>query len=849
MQPRKTVNILLSIFLISSSLLTSRVPIANATGTIYIRADGSIDPPTPLIQQNGNIYTFTGDIFESIVLEKSGITIDGNGFKVQGVGAGAGLDLTSTINVIVQNVNVAQFRLGIYASSAFNITLTNNTVIGLSHPSTNDWNANGITLIGPGNNTIKENNLSLNQRGIFIYGPGHGNKISNNTLSLNQYGILLGSQCDDNIISDNFFTENVDGLHLDRSKNNLIKDNIMINNINSGVYLDPVGDGYNIIRHNTLTNNSYGIRSDLPYRGNNTITNNRITLSRQVGIKLDNSKNNKIYHNNFVNNTQHATVSQFVTNFWDNGYPVGGNFWTNYAGEDLIKGPYQNETGSDGIGDTSYTINEQNLDRYPLMHSWSFLSIHNMNTGLGYATIQQAINANETLNNHTIFVEEGIYYECLIVNKSISLIGKDRTNTILDGNKTGKVIQITASHVTVCGFTIRNCATRDSGIDVFLSNGNNINNNIFENNYFGMFFYYSNNNIIMDNTASNGTYDGIRLFFSNNNSLINNYFSSNLKRGIYLVESKNNTLANNIIIYCGHGGYGGIIFENSHSNALLNNTVSKNTDGIYLVASRNNVFVGNNASFNSNYGLCLDSSGESLLANNTFSSNLYNFHVRGNFFSNFNNSIDTSNTVGGNPICYLINETNTMYDAQTIVGVVYLINCNNVTIKDQTVTHNGYGILLWNTTNCQIMNVTISNNMKGIRIQNSHNNTIFHNNFIDNIKQAETVSSSFNLWDNNFEGNYWSDYTGVDLNHDGIGDNPHIIDADNQDNYPLMSLFIEGDCNHDGIVDIKDATFIGFAWNTTKGMPGYIPHADLNMDNAINMEDAEIIRKNWQRHI
>jgi len=56
---------------------------------------------------------------------------------------------------------------------------------------------------------------------------------------------------------------------------------------------------------------------------------------------------------------------------WDNGYPSGGNYWSDYKDADLYSGPYQNETGSDGIGDTPYTIDANNVDRYPLMSPWS----------------------------------------------------------------------------------------------------------------------------------------------------------------------------------------------------------------------------------------------------------------------------------------------------------------------------------------------------------------------------------------------------------------------------------------------------------------------------------------------
>jgi nitrous oxidase accessory protein NosD len=52
-------------------------------------------------------------------------------------------------------------------------------------------------------------------------------------------------------------------------------------------------------------------------------------------------------------------------NTWDNGYPSGGNYWSDYNGTDFYSGIYQNATGSDGIGDTPYTMNANNQDRFP----------------------------------------------------------------------------------------------------------------------------------------------------------------------------------------------------------------------------------------------------------------------------------------------------------------------------------------------------------------------------------------------------------------------------------------------------------------------------------------------------
>jgi hypothetical protein len=64
-------------------------------------------------------------------------------------------------------------------------------------------------------------------------------------------------------------------------------------------------------------------------------------------------------------------------------------------------------------------------------------------------------------------------------------------------------------------------------------------------------------------------------------------------------------------------------------------------------------------------------------------------------------------------------------------------------------------------------------------------NTFYHNNFI-NVRWNKNLSSTSMIWDNGVEGNHWNNYLGTDSNHNGIGDTPHLIDANNQDKYPLM---------------------------------------------------------------
>ena len=118
---------------------------------------------------------------------------------------------------------------------------------------------------------------------------------------------------------------------------------------------------------NSIAGNSVGISSNSS--SSNTVSGNSIT-ENQHGAVLAYCSGNVIFHNDFVNNTQQTVLYGSTPNSWDNGYPSGGNYWSDYNGVDLHNGPYQNITGSDGIGDTSYVIDANNTDNYPLTKPW-----------------------------------------------------------------------------------------------------------------------------------------------------------------------------------------------------------------------------------------------------------------------------------------------------------------------------------------------------------------------------------------------------------------------------------------------------------------------------------------------
>jgi parallel beta-helix repeat protein len=117
-------------------------------------------------------------------------------------------------------------------------------------------------------------------------------------------------------------------------------------------------------------------------------------------------------------------------------------------------------------------------------------------------------------------------------------------------------------------------------------------------------------------------------------------------------------------------------------------------------------------------------------------------------------------------------------------------------ISGNYLTNNQVGIQFSSDTmNNTIVGNNIENNSLGIGIAGSSDNIFYNNNFINNschvsdmgISLPHVVSPSVNLWDDGVTGNYWSNYTGQDTNGDNIGDSPHFIYENNQDDYPLMA--------------------------------------------------------------
>jgi parallel beta-helix repeat protein len=112
------------------------------------------------------------------------------------------------------------------------------------------------------------------------------------------------------------------------------------------------------------SNNADGIR--LAQTTSSLVTDNVFSENLR-GVNLENSAGIVTSHNEFKDNADQVRDNKGGENSWDHGYPAGGNYWSDYIGTDLFKGPSQNESDADGIGDLPYEIDSNSHDYYPLM--------------------------------------------------------------------------------------------------------------------------------------------------------------------------------------------------------------------------------------------------------------------------------------------------------------------------------------------------------------------------------------------------------------------------------------------------------------------------------------------------
>jgi parallel beta-helix repeat protein len=441
-----------------------------------------------------------------------------------------------------------------------------------------------------------------------------------------------------------------------------------------------------------------------------------------------------------------------------------------------------------------------------------------------YLTIHEAING--AADGDTVFVKNGTYYEHVVVNKTVNLVGEESSATIVDGNGTGRVIDIVSDNVNLTGFTVQRSGSimfpdSDAAISITGVNGCGISSNIVvDNGCFGIHLLNSNQCTISGNTFTRNTWYAIDLTTSSNNTVSTNIMLSNPNIGIGMhTSSQNNLIQGNMITNSTYG----IDVARSSFNTISGNRLANNSEtGIWIQDyATNNAVYGNNvtsgrytiridsqASSNALSGNILTDGHTGIQISNARYTEIYNntiaHHYAGEWDagirldwagdSRIRSNVITDNwrgillyTSSPNVVIYRNNITYNDFGVCVASGGSNYLNVSDnqvmhnrgygigltgfssgshyATIARNVIADNSDGIALGQYSNYHtIRKNTITQNGYGFYIEYSTQNTVWHNIIVNNTQPVHLAMGSANTWDGGYPagGNYWGDYTDAD---------------------------------------------------------------------------------------
>jgi len=384
----------------------SEIGTVKAESTIYIRADGSVEG-TDKIQRDGNVYTFTDDLFDSIVVEKDDVVIDGAGYILQGNGSEYGIHLIRRSYVTIRNMEIKEFDTGIRVYWGSNNTILENNI------SNNEW---GIYQDYSKNNTIYGNKITNNDKGIRI-SISPNNVLRDNQIDNNRYNFGLSGVNFVDFVNDIDASNTVDGkpicywvnekdktVPLDAGHVTLVNctgitvKNLNLTNNEEGIQLAFTENS--AITQNTITNNGAGIFFYGSSRNN--ISTNYIAHNEDNGISIRGG-GNTLFGNTIINNGGNGVLLYF------SNYNIirGNNITKNNRGIDIYGSQYNSISGN--------SITNNSIDGLWLFGSYSnYLLGNNLTDNQVSIDFQMDSSSNRIYYNN--FVNNEVHFEDVGVN-------------------------------------------------------------------------------------------------------------------------------------------------------------------------------------------------------------------------------------------------------------------------------------------------------------------------------------------------------------------------------------------------------------------------------------------------
>ena len=483
---------MLTLLLVSLLTLVFDVQVVKASGTIYIRANGSIDPPTANISTVDNItYFLTDNINGAIVVHRNNIVIHGANYTLNGtdytpptgVARKVGIWLMSRNNVTIKRMQIKEFRWGIFMQMSQNIE-------------------------------IMENNITLCAEGIR-YDDGHFISICKNRITnCSSYGMYFHYPSSRGTLTDNVLFNNKNGINLHWVRNMTLKGNTLFSNnrnlrieggplqefihdidtsntvegkpvyywVNKENMQIPVDAGYvGVVNSTNITIEGLNIKNNgegilLAHSENSTIRNN--TLSENVnGIHLDYSSNNLVVGNNATNNEYGFAVYFSLENI------ISQNCATN---------------NSRGMVFYSSSNNNKVLDNVMQNNSWG-IYLHfnggiNMSGNIingsryGFGIWGQYLwNYNYHIDTSNLVDGKPVYYL------------KNQENLIINPQtypEIGYLALVNSKNITIEDLTL---TSSYNGVLLANTNNSRVIHNTISDSVFSIFLYYSYNNTIYHN--------------------------------------------------------------------------------------------------------------------------------------------------------------------------------------------------------------------------------------------------------------------------------------------------------------------------------------------------------------